>query len=390
MLNEALKNDKTQYWACVGLTELGPKAAPAVTNLTEIVDDDEEEVRLQAMLALAEIGEAAQPAAAELIKALADPQIGVRYAAAFALGSIRAEGADTALEQQAQTDDKFLEILSVWALARTNPDDEDRQRTAVTLLLEGINDPDERTRAASIRALAQLDAPEDMRSQVFEKFMASPYPEVMPAAMDAVAARGAEMVERVAARLADPKTRIHAVRVLGRMGPEAKDAVPQLVAALEDSEPELGGEINFALGAIGPDASAAVPALTAMVNDENDSLRYSAVFALGEIGPAAAEATSALVGNVKNPKEKDPFLTFASALALSRIHPDNERVAKRVVPILITGLKHERANVRMETAHALGDIGEEAKSATAALREALDDADEQVRSAAATALGMIE
>ena len=390
MLNEALKNKETEYWACVGLTELGAKAAPAVPNLIEIVSHEEEEVRLQAMLALAEIGEAARPGTPELIEALADPQVGVRYAAAFALGSIQAEGADDALEQASETDDKFLGILTAWALARTNPDDDDRQRTAVTQLLAGIHDEDEQTRAASIRALAQLDPPEDMRDTVIKEIMASPYPEVMPAALDAVAARGAVMVERISQRLADPETRIHAVRVLARMGPEAKDAVPELVAALADSEPELGGEINFALGAIGPDAKEAVPALQALVNDENDSLRYSAVFALGEIGPNAKPAGRALIANLRAHKEGDPFLTLASAWALSRIYPDSPNAAKTLVPILVTGLKHERPNVRMETARALGDIGKEAKSATDALREALDDPDDQVRSAAAEALDKIE
>ncbi|MCA9101831.1 MAG: HEAT repeat domain-containing protein, partial [Planctomycetales bacterium] len=341
-------------------------------------------------LALAGIGEAARSATPALVKELSDPQVGVRYAAAFALGNIAAQGADAELEETAKTDDKFLKILATWALARANPDDEQRQRDAVALLLEGVQDPDERTRAASVRALAQLDLPDDVRDKVYEALLASPYPEVMPMAIEAVAARGAAVAGRAAKRLSDPKTRVAAVRVLSLMGPEAKDAVPALVEALKDSDPDVGSEINFALGAIGPAAKEAVPTLSSMVNDENEGLRYSAVFALGEIGPDAKPAGDALIANLREHRDDDPFLTLASALALSRIYPNSPNAAKTLVPILTAGLKHERSSVRAEIARALGDIGADAKSSVGALRDAVNDADEQVRSAAAEALDKIE
>lgn len=48
------------------------------------------------------------------------------------------------------------------------------------------------------------------------------------------------------------------------MGPAAKEAVPVLVAALKDRDPSVRAACVFALGRIGPDARSARPNLAAM------------------------------------------------------------------------------------------------------------------------------
>ena len=45
----------------------------------------------------------------------------------------------------------------------------------------------------------------------------------------------------------------------------------------------------MALGEIGPDAREAVPALIALVKDKEVEVRGAAVYALGEIGPPAKQ-----------------------------------------------------------------------------------------------------
>jgi Flp pilus assembly protein TadD len=62
----------------------------------------------------------------------------------------------------------------------------------------------------------------------------------------------------------DLRGRIGAARFLGRLGPEAVEAVPALIDALAAEEIIVRKEAAIALGRIGPAAEAAIPALTAL------------------------------------------------------------------------------------------------------------------------------
>ena len=75
-----------------------------------------------------------------------------------------------------------------------------------------------------------------------------------------------------------------AARALGKIGPDAKAAVPYLIEALNDLI--VQSSVTNALGEIGPNAKAAVPHLIEIVL--NDPLDYSsAIIALGNIETAA-------------------------------------------------------------------------------------------------------
>ncbi len=58
--------------------------------------------------------------------------------------------------------------------------------------------------------------------------------------------------------------RINAVKTIGWFGPAAKEAIPDLISALDDEEETMRREVVIALGNIGPAAQSAVPALTAL------------------------------------------------------------------------------------------------------------------------------
>lgn len=67
----------------------------------------------------------------------------------------------------------------------------------------------------------------------------------------------------------DPEVRLETVRVLIRMGPEAKDAVPALVPLLDDPDERIRKAATRALGRIGPDAAQAVePLMRALLHSE--------------------------------------------------------------------------------------------------------------------------
>jgi len=70
----------------------------------------------------------------------------------------------------------------------------------------------------------------------------------------------------------DPSVRARTARVLGRMGPEAADAVDRLTAALVDSDPAVAQAAAYALGQIGADAEPAIPNLVRLLHAPEPAL----------------------------------------------------------------------------------------------------------------------
>jgi len=88
-----------------------------------------------------------------------------------------------------------------------------------------------------------------------------------------------------------------AIDALTRIG---ESAVPALVNLLDDPDAKLRSEAVIALARIGPEARGALPRLIALVeNDPDEAVRKNAVRAIGQIGPAAAPAVPVLVEQLR-------------------------------------------------------------------------------------------
>ncbi len=83
--------------------------------------------------------------------------------------------------------------------------------------------------------------------------------------------------------------RAAAARILGELGPAAKDAVPGLQEALVDADQDVRRSAARSLGDIGRSAKAAVPALGKALQDKDATVRQAAAYALGRIGDPAAK-----------------------------------------------------------------------------------------------------
>ena len=70
-----------------------------------------------------------------------------------------------------------------------------------------------------------------------------------------------------------------------------RPAIPGLVEVLEKREPTVCFKAAIILGRMGPEAKSAVPALVKTMPDKKS--QHSVIVALGEIGPDAAEAIQA-------------------------------------------------------------------------------------------------
>jgi HEAT repeat protein len=83
--------------------------------------------------------------------------------------------------------------------------------------------------------------------------------------------------------------RAAAARILGELGPAAKEAVPDLQAALADPDKDVRRCAARSLGDIGKASKPAVPALGKTLKDPDAPVRQASAYALGRIGDPAAK-----------------------------------------------------------------------------------------------------
>lgn len=396
-LTKALKNERARYWACLALGEAGPKAKAAVPALVEVLSDDRPEIQTQALLALGKIGPDAASAVTKIAGSIKAEQPAVQYAAAFALGSIgAAEGAD-GLKAAGKSDDPMLKTLSAWGLAKISPNNAVLVKQAAEQLAASLKSNDQHVRAAAARGLADLKPDPAIVGPPLVAALSDIDPEVRGNIVEAISGLGAKVVPNVVTGLKNPILRDASAAILARIGPDAKAALPQLVAALDDatstgqsSADEFHAEVLMAIAAVGPNDlaknAAIVKKCLALLKSDNEVVQRRATYVLGKVGAGAKSATAALRGQLSS---DDESLRMITLWALLQITPEDQQVVKAAVPGLTKALADERPLVRLEAALALGKIGPKAAAAKSALESLGDDSDEAVRRAAAEALKQI-
>lgn len=385
-LVECLCDENTAYWACLVAGELGPKAKAAVPALTKLLDHAAPDIRREAILSLAAIGEASEPAAGKIAGALDDPLL--REAATFALVRIGkvSDDAQAKIRANAKADQIMTRVVSMWALAKLNPQDTKLVREAAAVFVEGLKSDREPVRTAAARAINEIRPGPKVMVSLMDKALKDAKPEVVEHALGALAGLGEPSVPSLIEALKHEKARPKVAYVLGRIGPKAAAAAPALARLLRVNDPETRREAAIALAKIGPAAKQAVPVLIEVMEARRESPEYAPVFALGSIGPAAAAAKPALI---KAMSGKDETLAVFSAWALALIDPSDADVAKKSVPLLCAALADSEAGIRHQAAVALGKLGPLAKTAVPALQKAQRDADPEVAAAAGAALKAI-
>ncbi|MFO0947145.1 MAG: HEAT repeat domain-containing protein [Planctomycetota bacterium] len=205
-----------------------------------------------------------------------------------------------------------------------------------------------------------------------------------------------------------------AAEALGKIGPPAKSAMPELKKLLEDNDPVVCTAAAFAVLRIEPgDKALGESALTALENglaSTDERARIESARALGHVGSIAAKTVPSLC---KALKDDQPHVQAFAAEALAKIgspglscvmeslNDDKSRHwavvvlgemgadAKSAVPALLKVLKSDDNVSRGEAALALGAIKPDSPEVVEALAAALTDKNGVVRASAAYALGEI-
>jgi len=158
----------------------------------------------------------------------------------------------------------------------------------------------------------------------------------------------------------DVSTRAEAVQALVALGPQA---VAPLARALEDERESVRREAARTIGRIGPDAAEAIAALTEVLNEDSDeTVQRAAAMALASIGAQAIDSLAEALDH------EDPMVRRSAISALLSMGP----MAKPALDELTKALAHGDSQVRLGAAKTLGRMGAGAASATAALGKMLE------------------
>jgi hypothetical protein len=177
-------------------------------------------------------------------------------------------------------------------------------------------------------------------------------PEAVPALRDALKRSSAD--------------RIVLARTLGRMGPAAADAIPDLVNLLDDRDARF--EAALALGAIRP-PDPPVPALVNALRDSSLPVRLAAADTLLRLDPAPGATVAPVLGALAS--SPYPGISLEAAAALRRIDPGK---AKQALPALRGTARGEDGEQRLRAAVLLLEIDpDEVRTALPPLQDALRD-----------------
>jgi HEAT repeat protein len=339
VLVRAAKRDDfySRWYAARTLKRIGPAAAEASETLRKLVEIGGIDVKAEAALALKET-ETADGAVEELARAMTHRNARVRTASARAIAAA-GRSAVAPLVELLQHDDPGVQVAAARAVGRIGPDAD----KAVPALI-GV------MKRAQQRAW-------DRYGQIKS---------------------GAIRYSRIRGVMGNSIV----LEALGRMG---KPAVGPLRECLDPNDPELARWAVAALGKIGPPAAEAIPELIALWKSRNNRkwtwycLRGHIAGTFSSMRKKAAPAVDFLVGQLENTPRARPSLNYTLAgIGAPAVKPLAELLQTSDDP-----------GARKTAAGILGKIGKEAAGARSALKRAANAKDDAVRKAAEKALERI-
>lgn len=284
--------------------------------------------------------------------ALTDTGLSVRFSAAVSLGAFGAKARETLVAwSNVLKGDGDLAIPSAKALDEIGPA---ARQTVVASLLESLRAPSAShgDRLPTLKALQILSRE---------------------------AAQSGILIVAECLKQKDPMSRHAAAWTLGKMGNQAKPAIPALLAALRDPDPSVRFQVSSSLKKIGPGADAVVPLAMALRTGDADS-RAGVAEVLGQMGSEASAAVPDLIGVLDDPSER---LRGAAGSALRRIGP----TSAGLIPSLKKQLRDEDPETRLRAVSAAATIGPAvSRTLVPELISALEDPDRRIRSTAIESL----
>jgi HEAT repeats/PBS lyase HEAT-like repeat len=207
-------------------------------------------------------------------------------------------------------------------------------------------------------------------------------------AIGAVVVEQKPPVQQLIQQLQDPSesTRLRAAKELGKLGSEAREAIPALQKALKDTDEDVrlvaARSLKMIQAAAGP--SELVQRLIRELQSPDEIVRLKAAKDLGKLGSSAIDAIPALQKLSQDPDEDVRRVAANSIRLIQAGAGPSEGLQK-----LIQQLNSPDELTRLKAAKDLAKMGPAAKDALPALQKLLQDPDEDVRRVVASAMERI-
>jgi HEAT repeat protein len=157
-LIKALRHEKLRVPVISVLGMIGPDAADATEPLSQLLEDEDANVAIEAALTLAKIGPPAASAVPALSSALKRKDCCNAHAIVIALAKIGPPAAETSpqLEKLMQSDDPSLAALAAWTTTQVYPGSAEVAAKAIPVMEKGLAEPLPEARRAAAEALGTL------------------------------------------------------------------------------------------------------------------------------------------------------------------------------------------------------------------------------------------
>lgn len=386
---------KVRAQAAQTLADMGPNARPAVVALLRKLKDADELCRTMAQNALEKIGAPDKSAIAVLKESLKDIVPALRIYASEALGKLGPDAlsAGPALIESLKDTEPVVRQNAARSLGRIGFDDRTKLVAELTPLLEDENKAVRVAAAESLTSGSSLGASD---VAFIEKLLKHRDMEVRLCAARGLGKLGLQAKGAIPTLVtafkdtAGKEARRAIIEVLALFGADAKAALPVFIDAMSDQD--LRVMASLAISKLGPDAKPAVPALSEALTDSNDEVRKNCLIALAKIGPDARDAVPALkplLRDRRSPLRMQVLATF------EEIGPGASDAVNELIELLGESVQVERNGQLMlaynkdlhdKLTDVLGKIG---KGAITPLHQALNNKHKLIRLGAVVALGKI-
>ncbi len=371
------------------LCAIGPNSIPA---LKEVSASGTIDVRKTAIHCLACIARhKSKEAYLELAKMLSDPNREIRRKAVGDMGMIEpgAKEAVPALRMVLRDDDLEMRQWATRCLWQIGVGVE----SAIPELLKGIESPDRELRRLSVTVLGKIGPAAKSAVPKLISFLRDPGSDVCSEAIDALGGiGGAEAASAMAELLpllgdSSPQKARAAKKAVAKLAP---DNLPELIKGLKNSNLAVRLDVVKILGKVGPKAKDAVPGLMEMFRGTNLILRNRSFVALCEIRVGVLPKLFETLGSrtVNLPFEAAEARQVETSKAIRTFIDREDREA---IPYIIAALSSSNAEIRTNLAEALKILIRPADERQDQLLRAISaDKDARVRAIAAELMGNIK
>ncbi|MDA1179700.1 MAG: HEAT repeat domain-containing protein, partial [Planctomycetota bacterium] len=320
-----------QVAAIRSLAAQGEQARSQQAVLQEILTNANPLLRREALFALLTVAETPASLLPQLKRALNDADDSIRRRSLESLAGISFDNTERSNLFLSATRDSVASVrmTAVYGLASCTPPTEAMQGRLLVLLRDG----DPTVRGASAAAIGTLDLEQPLVVQALTESLKDADPQVVTAALTSLGQIGA-MAKGSANQVADlqghsfTSVRSAVATTLSRMNAQPETQIRSLVLLLKDREWEVRNAATVALGKLGPAARDAVPELFSLLSSDVDASAVRAT--LHEIDDPDPRTIPMLLDGLKSDNHRSRFM---AVVLLGRVGPQ-ARVALPALKLL--------------------------------------------------------